>query len=446
MFLALTIFLLATGPLPLIDAVKNVDREAVRSLLKQGANVNATQADGATALHWASYRDDLESADLLIRSGANVNARNDLGATPLWAACQNGSESMVGRLLTAGANPNAALLLGETPVMVAARSGSPAVVELLAAQGANVNARAARGQTALMWAVAQKHPEVVKVLLANGADIHARSDSWTEVMAVPPHGYLEYNRAIPHGSETALMFAARVDDLASAKLLVAAGANVNDEDAWGVSAVVLAAHSGFTDVVEFLLEKGANANSDRAGFTALHEAVMRRDENLVKVLLDHGADANLPVRSWTPTRRSSRDFNFPPELIGATPFWLAARFTEPEVMRLLAKHGADPLFVLRSERMVEGRGVAWEQRKEATTAVMAAAGMGGGGSPWTEIERSRREKLALEAVKIAVELGVDVNAKSVNGSTALDSARRLKWDSVAAFLVEKGAKSGTPEK
>ena len=446
MFLALTIFLLATGPLPLIDAVKNVDREAVRSLLKQGANVNATQADGATALHWASYRDDLESADLLIRSGANVNARNDLGATPLWAACQNGSESMVGRLLTAGANPNAALLLGETPVMVAARSGSPAVVELLAAQGANLNARAARGQTALMWAVAQKHPEVVKVLIANGADIHARSDSWTEVMAVPPHGYLEYNRAIPHGSETALMFAARVDDLASAKLLVAAGANVNDEDAWGVSAVVLAAHSGFTDVVEFLLEKGANANSDRAGFTALHEAVMRRDENLVKVLLDHGADANLPVRSWTPTRRSSRDFNFPPELIGATPFWLAARFTEPEVMRLLAKHGADPLFVLRSERMVEGRGVAWEQRKEATTAVMAAAGMGGGGSPWIEIERSKREKLALEAVKIAVELGVDVNAKSVNGSTALDSARRLKWDSVAAFLVEKGAKSGTPEK
>ncbi|PYS16070.1 MAG: hypothetical protein DMG17_12980, partial [Acidobacteria bacterium] len=331
MFLALTIFLLATAPLPLIDAAKNVDREAVRSLLKQGANVNATQADGTTALHWASYRDDLESADLLIRSGANVNARNDLGATPLWAACQNGSESMVGRLLTAGANPNAALLLGETPVMVAGRSGSPAVVELLAAKGANVNARAARGQTALMWAVAQKQPEVVKVLLANGADIHARSDSWTEVMAVPPHGYLEYNRAIPHGNDTALMFAARVDDLASAKLLVAAGANVNDEDAWGVSAVVLAAHSGFTDVVKFLLEKGATANSDRAGFTALHEAIMRRDENLVKVLLDHGADANLPVRSWTPTRRSSRDFNFPPELIGATPFWLAARFTEPEV-------------------------------------------------------------------------------------------------------------------
>ena len=446
MFLALAIFVLAAGPLPLIDAAKNVDRNSVRSLLKQGANVNASEADGTTALHWASYRDDLESADLLLHAGADVNARNDLGATPLWAASQNGSEAMVRRLLAAGANPNTALLLGETPIMVAARSGAPAVVELLVAKGANVNARAARGQTALMWAVAQKHPEVVKVLLAHGADIRARSDSWSEVMAVSPHGYLEYNRAIPHGNETALMFAARVDDLASAKLLVAAGADVNDEDAWGVSAVVLAAHSGFTDLVEFLLDKGANANADKAGFTALHEAIMRRDENLVKVLLNHGADANAPVRTWTPTRRSSRDFNFPPELIGATPFWLAARFTEPEVMRLLVKHGADPLFVLRSERMVEGRGVAWEERKETTTAVMAAAGMGGGGSPWIEIERSQREKLALEAVQIAVELGADVNAKNLDGRTALDSAKRLGWESVAAFLIEKGAKPGAPAK
>src|SRR5881296_4701978 len=343
MFLALTIFLLATGPLPLIDAVKNVDREAVRSLLKQGANVNATQADGTTALHWASYRDDLESADLLIRSGANVNARNDLGATPLWAACQNGSESMVGRLLTAGANPNAALLLGETPVMVAARSGNLAVVELLAAKGANVNARAARGQTALMWAVAQKHPEVVSVLLAHGADVHIRSEVLSQMMAVPPHGLPEYNRMIPSGGETALMFAARVGDLASAKLLVVAGANVNDQDAWGVSATTLAEHSGFGDLAEFLLDNGADANATGPGFTGLHEAVMRRDEQMVAALLAHGADPNVALRTWTPTRRDSKDYNFQPGLVGATPFWLAARFTEPGVMRLLLKKGADPL-------------------------------------------------------------------------------------------------------
>ena len=194
----------------------------------------------------------------MLRAGAKVNSANDLGATPLWIASLNGSAAMVRRLLQAGANPNAALLLGETPVMVASRSGSTEVVEQLLAKGANVNARAARGQTALMWAVAQNHPDVVKVLLAGGADVHAKSDVWSQVMAVPPHGLLEYNRAIPHGGDTALMFAARVGDLDSAKLLVAAGANVNDADAWGVSATALAAHAGYTDLVEFLLDRGAD--------------------------------------------------------------------------------------------------------------------------------------------------------------------------------------------
>src|SRR5688572_5644034 len=350
---------------PMIDAVKKADRDALRALLQQGARVNAAEADGTTALHWASYRDDVESADLLIRAGAKVNAANDLGATPLWTACLNGSVAMVRRLLEAGANPNAALLRGETPVMVASRSGNPEVVEQLLAKGGKVNPRAARGQTALMWAVAQKHPDVVKVLLAHGADLHARSEVWNQVMAVPPHGLLEYNRAIPHGGDTALMFAARVGDLASAKLLVAAGANVNDADAWGVSATVLAAHSGYGELVEFLLEKGADPNAAAAGFTALHEAIMRRDEKTVRALLAHGANPNTPLRTWTPTRRSSKDFNFAPELVGATPFWLAARFSQPNVMRLLVKHGADPLIV---HRVDYAAGESAVRRREATTA------------------------------------------------------------------------------
>lgn len=447
-FLLVGVVISATGDVAraqrpsLIEAAKNSDSQALRMLLTQRANVNAADADGTTALHWASYRDDVESADLLIRAGANVNAANDLGATPLWTASLNGSAAMVARLLQAGANPNLPLLLGETPLMVASRSGNPAVVEQLLARSANVNARAARAQTALMWAVAQRHSAVVKVLLAHGADVHARSEVWNQVMAVPPHGLPEYNRTIPHGGDTPLMFAARVGDLSSATLLLAAGANVNDADAWGVSATVLAAHSGYGALVQFLLEKGADPNAATAGFTALHAAIMRRDENMVSALLAHGADPNAQLRTWTPTRRSSKDFNFAPELVGATPFWLAARFSEPSVMRLLVKHGANPLFVHRVEYH-EGEGA--KRRTEITTALMAATGMGGG-TAWVQPDRSTREALALEAVTLATELGADVNAANTDGRTALDAARAQKYDSVVAFLVEKGARAGAAKK
>ena len=434
------------GRPPLVDAAKNSDKDAVRALLQQGASVNAAEADGTTALHWASYRDEVESADLLIRAGAKVNAANDLGVTPLWTASLNGSSAMVRRLLEAGANPNAALLVGETPVMVASRSGSPEVVEQLIARGADVNAHAARGQTALMWAVAQKHPEVVKVLLAHGANIQARSDVQSQVMGVPPHGHLDYNRVIPQGGDTALMFAARVGDFTSAQLLVAAGANVNDQDGWGVSATVLAAHAGHGGLVEFLLEKGADPNAAAAGFTALHVAIMRRDEKTVTALLAHGADPNAPLRTWTPTRRESHDFNFAPELVGATPLWLAARFSEPAVMRLLVKHGADPKFVHDVEYVVQGRGGdGFEHRTQVTTALMAAVGMGGG-TAWVQLDRAERETLTLEAVKMETELGVDVNAANSDGRTALDAAKALRYETVVRFLVENGAMPGTSKK
>ena len=440
----------SSAPNPLVEAAKHGDEAALRSFIQKKSDVNAAEADGSTALHWAAYHSDGEAAGLLLRAGANPNAATDLGATPLWLASQNGDSAMVDRLLRAGGDPNRALLSGETPLMVAARSGYPGVVEQLLAKGAHIDAHGARGQTALMWAVSQKHPDVVKVLLAHHPDLDIRSEVWSEVMAVPPHGYLPYNKAIPHGGETALMFAARVGDLESAKLLVGAGANVNDADAWGVSAATLAAHSGFTELVNFLLDHGADPNAAPNGFTALHEAIMRRDEEMVAALLEHHADPNQPLLSWTPTRRSSRDFHFEPSMVGATPFWLAARFLEPKVMRLLADHGADPRFVLHVT-WVASQGTGQQKRTSTATALLAAVGVTGenrsrdsaGSEAWVAPPRSQLESLTLETVKLAVDLGVNINAANDDGRTALDGAQQLKYPSVVSFLIEHGAKPGS---
>jgi ankyrin repeat protein len=421
-----------------IDAARNGDRAALRALIQKKADVNQPDGDGATALHWAAYHDDFESVDLLITAGANVNAANDLGATPLWNASTNAAVPVAKRLLEAGANPNLALIAGETPLMAAARAGKSGVAELLLSKGANPNARGTRGQTALMWAASERHPAVVKALLAHGADVHARSVEWKEMVAVPPHGLPQYNKVIPRGGDTALLFAARVGDLESAKLLAGAGANVNDADAWGVSVTVMAAHAGFTELIEWLLDRGADPNAAAAGFAAMHAAIMRRDTRMVAALLSHGADANAPLRTWTPTRRSSRDHNFAPELVGATPFWLAARFNQPDVMRLLLKHGANALFVHHANYHIEEP---VEPRTQVTTAVMAAVGMGGGVA-WVQPSRLEREKLMLESVTFAVEQGVDVNAVNSDGRTALDAARALKFESVVKFLTDRGARSG----
>ena len=427
----------------LVDAARHAGAAEVRALLESGAHAGATAADGTTALHWAGYRDDGESVELLLGAGADANAATELGVTPLWLACENGSAAMVRRLLRAGADPNRALLQGETPVMVAARGGYAEVIELLAAAGADLNARAARGQTALMWAAGQQRTGAVAALLEHGADVHARSDVWSQVMAVPPHARPENSREIPHGGNTALMFAARAGDVASAKLLVAAGADVDDADAWGVSALALAAHAGHRDVAEWLLGAGADPNAAEAGFAALHAAVMHRDERLVAALLEHGADPDVRVRNWTPTRRASRDFHFPPALVGATPFWLAARFREPGIMRLLARNGADPLFVHRVEYVPTRSG---ERRHEARTALLAATDVSGGrlARGWTPPDSDDLEARMLETVKLALQVGVDPGAADLDGTTALDAATAGGFETVARLLAGHGAGSGGP--
>lgn len=432
----------ASDPAPgLIEAVKAGDAERVRALLESGADAGAAELDGSTALLWASHRDDVETVRLLIEAGADASGGNDLGATPLWAASENGSTAVVRMLLEAGADPNRELLSGETPVMVAARAGSTEVVRQLVAAGADLDRQGSRGQTALMWAAAQQHPAVVGVLLEAGADLNVRSDVWTQVMAVPPHSRPEYNREIPHGGNTALLFAVRAGDLPSSRVLVEAGADVDDTDAWGVSAAVLAAHGGHRELLEFLLENGADPNAADAGFAALHDAVMRNDRRMVAALLAHGADPNQPLLTWTPTRRASRDHHYPPPFVGASPFWLAARFARIDLMRMLADHGADPHFVHEVDYIVDGR-MQWQT--ERTTTLMAAFGMAGRRArPWVPYSGAPTAELRiLEAAMLAVELGVDVNAVDATGRTVLDEAEALQFESVVEYLVELGAQAG----
>jgi ankyrin repeat protein len=166
----------AAGKSTVADAAMKGDTAGLRLLLEQKADVNAPQIDGATALHWAVYRDDREAADLLIKAGAKVDAPNREGVTPLAMASLYGSAAMVDRLLNAGADAKQRALNGETMLMFAARNGNPEVIKRLVAAGADVNAKERlRGTDALMWAAEQRHPAAVKMLLELGADHSARS-------------------------------------------------------------------------------------------------------------------------------------------------------------------------------------------------------------------------------------------------------------------------------
>src|ERR1700687_1166405 len=234
----------AAGDLRLVEAVKSRNAPAVRALLQQRADVNGAQPDGATALHWAAYWDDLATADLLIRARANVNAANELGATPLYLACVNRSAAMAESLLAAGANANAALPSGESAIMTAARTGTADLIKTLVAHSADVNhTEPGHGETALMWAVASQHPGAVRALVEAGASVQPRSAVRNRRVQVGQRFSDHDARTTAYvdlGGFTPLLFAARQGDVESAKVLLAAGANVNDTSASGTSALVVA--------------------------------------------------------------------------------------------------------------------------------------------------------------------------------------------------------------
>jgi ankyrin repeat protein len=307
-------------------------------------------------------------------------------------------------------------------------------------RGANANAmESAHDQTALMWAAAQKHPAVVAALLERGADVRVRSRTYDQTVTsevTQRAGREELNYTIARGGMTPLLFAARSGDVESARLLVAAGADVNEALPDGTSALVTAAHSGHGRVAALLLEKGADPDGDAVGYAALHAAVLRSDLELVKALLAHRANPNALITRGTPVRRNSQDFELPKTLIGATPYLLAAKFLEVEIMRALAAGGADTRLPM----------------KDGTTPLMAAAGMGIVAPAQDERRGTDRRGLAmldggkiepesrvLEAVTAALSLGSDVNAVTLAGDTALHAASAQGYDTVVRALADHRA-------
>ena len=477
--LLMATFLAAAGDTPpVVEAAKNGDQAGLRTLIEQGADVNATAGDGSTALLWASHRDLPESVALLIESGADVDRANDLGATPLWAAAENGGVAVVELLLDAGADPNRALRYGETPLMAAARAGSAQVAELLLEHGADPNTTGPRDQTALMWAALNLAPDVTRVLVEGGADVHARTVVTVEMKAHEPHTHIQNQGWFEHGGNTALLFAARVGDVESARHLAAAGADLNDKSGFGVSALAMAAYGNFRtqvteptfssggpytvggregfrpgrfgDLVEFLLEAGADPDAGSEKFTALHAAILRHDQRSVDLLLEHGADVTLPVAAFTPHQRGSNQaFYFHNGWIGARPVWLAARFGTAGILRSLLEHGADPRFVHRSEYFAGSdgaltSGIFAARQLEITTTLMAAVGMANAGRPWVyqHVCTPEHEQATLEKVQLLVDTDVDLAMETPQGLTALDQARALKYESVVDALVAAGTPGG----
>jgi ankyrin repeat protein len=410
----------------LADAAEQRDKAGVRALLQSGGDVNAAQVDGTTALHWAAYHDDAEMAALLVGASADVNAVNRYGVPPLAQACANGNAAIVKLLLEAGADANTTMKGGETVLMLAARSGNAEAVKALLARGANANARERLDQTALMWAAADGHTEVVRVLIEAGADLNAHLDS----------GF------------TPFFFAVREGHLDVVKALLAAGIDVNamlqpaDRGRRAsrrkpvTSPLLLAVQNAHFELAIALVDAGADPNDVRTGIAPLHliPGVRKPDASdlsesappkgagrlssadFVREIVKRGADVNfrLPEDIGKMPGTSSRI-----KTEGATPFLFAADRADVPLMRLLLELGADPLL----------------PNANNTTPLLAAAGLG------TEEpqEEAGEESEALEAVKLLLDLGADINAVNNDGDTAMHGAAYNISPLVVKLLAERGA-------
>jgi ankyrin repeat protein len=257
------------------DAAMKGDTGALRMLIQQKADVNAVQADGATAIQWAAYRNDVEMADILIAAGADVKLANREGATPLWLAAENGSLRMIGKLLEAGADPNGRTPNGETPLMMAARNGNVAALELLLDHKADPALKEKlRGTTALMWAVEQSHAEAVKTLVERGADVNAASNPDTRNSRLNLAPTVQ-ERILQDKLFDAFATGGKIQltpggPLVSLEDLAETYGQSGKKDGGGLTPLVYAAREGCFQCAQILVESGAKVNQETTyGWSAL---------------------------------------------------------------------------------------------------------------------------------------------------------------------------------
>ncbi len=481
--LCLSALLQATA-LSLPEAAKLSDRDAVRAMLKAGADVNTAAGDGMTALHWAAINNDVELTKLLIQARANVNVTTRLGGyTPLLLAAKDGHVATVNELIRAGADPNRATTNGTTPLMLAAASGKTESVAALLERGAQIDATETKGETALMFAAARGRTEVIRALTARGADVKATASviDLTVKPPVPPPpepGRLvlraddsQLGRAGGNyednvlrqgwGGLAALHFAARQGYMDSAKALLAAGADINQPSAGDTSTpLMIATINGHFDLAKFLLEQGADAKAATVnGATPLYAVLNvewapsspypnpRAQEQqrttyleLMKALLDKGADPNARTNKkvWYASGVGVND-------VGATPFWRAAAAGDLEAMRLLVARGADPN--VWTTKMRERRPGAHDPGQLAEVkgyvSPLPPVPIGGADvSPLQAVVASSRVAPTgtMAAVKYLVEeLHLDVNAADEGGTTVLHEAAANGDNELVLYLLSKGA-------
>jgi ankyrin repeat protein len=468
----------------LADAAERGDRAAVQQLIRSGADVNAAQGDGTTALHWAAAKEDAEMAKMLLAAGASVKAMTrEGGMTPLIMASMSGAADVIEALIAAGADVNTAKSAGTTPLMLAAGSGKVDAVKALLDHGASLNAKeASHGQTALMFAAGMGRGDVIRLMLQRGADpgvttevrklagvrldangelISADSKPAEAKSAEPKAPEVATKPSAPGapaaaqqrprelgatimGGMTALVIAARDGQRDAAKALIEGGADINQASAAELmTPLVMAISNGHFDLAKYLVQQGADVNkASVAGLTPLYATIDLRwapkswvpmpvyDQEeigymeLMKLLIDRGANVNarLGKRLWFRSFFSDQSWVDP---AGATPFWRAAQSSDVAAMKFLVAHGADAKMATL----------------EGDTPLMVAAGLGWGANFTVNAPDSW-----LAAVGYCLQLGNEVNAVDSRGYTALHGVGFRGDNEMVKYLVAKGARTSVRTK